>query len=60
MTHTGIRETLSMHLEHVYNDSFWVKTSIKINCVQYFEVVQILPLTGNKYVSHGSTEIKCC
>jgi len=30
MTHADIRQTLSMHSGHVYNDSYWVEMSIRI------------------------------
>ena len=31
--HNGIRRTVSLHSEHVYNDNVWVETSVKINYI---------------------------
>ena len=30
-THIGIRQTLSLHSEHIYKDKFWGEMSIKVN-----------------------------
>ena len=49
-SYTGIRRTLSLHLEHVYRDNFWIETSVKIN---YCAILRYTTNTGH-YRQHIS------
>ena len=47
--HIGIRETLSLHSEHIYKDKFWDEMSIKVN---YCSIFQYTRNTGHDIVGN--------